>query len=204
MNNTPRRTKSEEKRQQIIHAAGELFLSAGFEGVSMDKVALEAGVSKQTVYSHFGNKEDLFCAIINHKCTMHDLTDRFFDTNRPVHDVLRELAEHFTSLLMSKDAISVFRVCIADASNRAHVAELFWKAGPQQLNRLFANYLTEQNRLGKLHIDNPHFAAQQFLYMIKAEAYLLRALGQPDDHNLEQLPAYLDSCVAMFEKDYLD
>ena len=204
MNDAPRRTKSEEKRQQIIHAAGELFLSAGFDGVSMDQVALQAGVSKQTVYSHFGNKEDLFCAIINHKCTMHDLTDKFFDTERPVHEILRELAEHFTKLLMSEEAIGVFRVCIADASQRGQVAELFWKTGPQRLNRLFARYLSEQNRLGKLHIDNPHFAAQQFLYMIKAEAYLQRALGQPDDSNLEELPAYLDSCVAMFEKAYLD
>ena len=31
-------------------------------------IAKEAGVSKQTVYSHFGNKDELFTAAIEQKC----------------------------------------------------------------------------------------------------------------------------------------
>ena len=49
------RSKSEEKRQLIIQAAGELFVEHGFEKVSMEGIAKFAGVSKQTVYSHFSN-----------------------------------------------------------------------------------------------------------------------------------------------------
>ena len=206
MTNTNRRSKSEEKRQQILSAASELFLSKSFEGTSMDEVAVAAGVSKQTVYSHFGSKEELFSAIIEYKCAIHDLTDDLFDKSRPVHDVLRELAQHFTDLLMSQEAICIFRVCIADAakSDKGRVAKLFVEAGPKRLTARFKHYLEEQNEMGKLHIDNPGFAAQQFLYMIKGEAYLLRTLGQADDHNLEDLPAYLDSCVSLFEKAYLE
>ncbi len=204
MSSLPRRTKSEEKRQQILSAASELFLNSGFDRVSMDQVALKSGVSKQTVYSHFGSKEDLFSATISHRCADDKLTNDLFDINRPIHDILQGLAKHFTTLVMSKEAISIFRVCIADAPQRADVAKLFLEAGPQRLTQLFTDYLTKQNQLGKLHIDNPHFAAQQFLFMIKAEAYLLRALEQPDDHNIEQLSDYLDSCIAMFEKSYLN
>jgi TetR/AcrR family transcriptional regulator of autoinduction and epiphytic fitness len=40
------------------------FLKHGYAGTSMDKVALSAGVSKATVYSHFQDKEGLFKVLI--------------------------------------------------------------------------------------------------------------------------------------------
>ncbi len=51
------------KRQAIVRAAREAFLREGF-GVGMDAIAAGAGVSKVTVYNHFGSKEALFTAVI--------------------------------------------------------------------------------------------------------------------------------------------
>jgi TetR/AcrR family transcriptional repressor of mexJK operon len=59
----PSGPRAELKRQAIVRAARELFLRDGF-GVGMDAIATEAGVSKVTVYNHFGNKESLFTAVI--------------------------------------------------------------------------------------------------------------------------------------------
>ena len=60
---TPSGPRAELKRQAIVRAARELFLREGF-GVGMDTIAAEAGVSKVTVYNHFGSKEALFTAVI--------------------------------------------------------------------------------------------------------------------------------------------
>jgi len=59
----PSGPRAELKRQAIVRAARELFLREGF-GVGMDTIAAGAGVSKVTVYNHFGNKEALFTAVI--------------------------------------------------------------------------------------------------------------------------------------------
>ncbi|WP_435809609.1 TetR/AcrR family transcriptional regulator [Streptomyces iakyrus] len=59
----PSGPRAEVKRQAIVRAARELFLRDGF-GVGMDAIAAEAGVSKVTVYNHFGSKEALFTAVI--------------------------------------------------------------------------------------------------------------------------------------------
>ncbi|MDQ0753293.1 TetR/AcrR family transcriptional repressor of mexJK operon [Streptomyces africanus] len=59
----PSGPRAELKRQAIVRAARELFLRDGF-GVGMDAIAAEAGVSKVTVYNHFGSKEALFTAVI--------------------------------------------------------------------------------------------------------------------------------------------
>ncbi len=191
----------------MIAAASDLFLKHGFEGTSMDQVAEFAGVSKQTVYSHFGNKENLFSAVISYKCKSHALTKELFATERPIRELLAELAHHFTTLLMSEEAICVHRICMADAAQRSKISTLFWNAGPKRLTEDFTQYLTAQEKTGNVNFKatntTPHFAAQQFLHMLKAEAYMTRAFGQPDDHNLEELPDYIASCVAMFSKAYL-
>ena len=60
----PDRSKSEAKTEAILEGAMKEFLAGGYAATSMDKVAKAAGVSKATVYSHFGDKESLFNAVI--------------------------------------------------------------------------------------------------------------------------------------------
>ena len=52
-----------DKHDAIIRAASEMFLAEGFDRTSLDQIAQRAGVSKQTIYSHFADKEALFKAI---------------------------------------------------------------------------------------------------------------------------------------------
>jgi len=60
----PGRPKDLAKREAILEASKALFVRLGFDAVSMDQIAAEAGVSKLTVYSHFGDKETLFAAAV--------------------------------------------------------------------------------------------------------------------------------------------
>src|SRR5689334_18054603 len=60
----PSLTRSEQKRGSILGAGRQLFLSNGYQGTSMDQVAAVAAVSKQTVYKHFGEKQELLFAIV--------------------------------------------------------------------------------------------------------------------------------------------
>lgn len=62
--NSSERSKSAEKTEAILQGAVKEFLANGYAATSMDKVAKTAGVSKATVYSHFGDKESLFSAVI--------------------------------------------------------------------------------------------------------------------------------------------
>lgn len=57
-------TKSEDTRKAILDAAEKLFSQAGFHGVSMRAIAVEAGVPQGLLHYHFGNKEGLFDAVL--------------------------------------------------------------------------------------------------------------------------------------------
>jgi TetR/AcrR family transcriptional regulator, regulator of autoinduction and epiphytic fitness len=53
-----------DKPRQILQGAMQEFLARGYAAASMDRIAAAAGVSKATVYSHFGDKERLFIALV--------------------------------------------------------------------------------------------------------------------------------------------
>ncbi|MFD5827466.1 TetR/AcrR family transcriptional regulator [Lentzea sp. NPDC060358] len=51
----------------LLEAAADLLAARGFHGLRMIEVASRAGVSRQTVYNEFGNKEGLVQAVAAHK-----------------------------------------------------------------------------------------------------------------------------------------
>jgi AcrR family transcriptional regulator len=71
-----RRMRAPARRAAILRSAARCFAAAGFDGTSMDDVALAAGVSKPVVYDHFPSKEALYLALLT------DLSDRLFAGSR--------------------------------------------------------------------------------------------------------------------------
>ncbi|WP_310487608.1 helix-turn-helix domain-containing protein, partial [Chamaesiphon sp. VAR_69_metabat_338] len=63
------RQLSLEKAEAILAGGMQEFLKHGYAGTSMDRIAMAAGVSKATVYSHFQDKEGLFTALIEQLVT---------------------------------------------------------------------------------------------------------------------------------------
>jgi AcrR family transcriptional regulator len=55
-----RAREKSETRDKILDAARELFITHGYEGVSMRKVAEKIEYSPTAIYVHFADKEDLF------------------------------------------------------------------------------------------------------------------------------------------------
>ncbi|HJQ50036.1 MAG TPA: TetR/AcrR family transcriptional regulator [Gaiellaceae bacterium] len=55
-----RETKKVQTRQAIAEAAMGLFVTKGFDHVTVAEIAREAGVSEKTVFNYFPTKEDIF------------------------------------------------------------------------------------------------------------------------------------------------
>lgn len=58
-----REREKEQRRNEILNAAEELFLSKGYDNVHMDEIAKEVELGKATLYLYFENKEALFFSI---------------------------------------------------------------------------------------------------------------------------------------------
>lgn len=49
-----------QKRQDILNSAMELFREKGFHNTRMEEIALKAGVGKGTLYEYFTSKQEIF------------------------------------------------------------------------------------------------------------------------------------------------
>src|SRR5690606_30031635 len=107
----PGRPKDPEKRAAILEAAKRLFLVQGYERVSMDQIAAEAGVSKLTVYSHFGDKDSLFGEAVRAHCEQGMPTSLFDeDADMPLRERLEAIGHSFFTMVMDPEAVAGHRI----------------------------------------------------------------------------------------------
>jgi TetR/AcrR family transcriptional regulator len=62
-----RHVPSEQRRQQILDAAAELFAQRGFAGTTTRQIASAAGIAEMVLFRHFETKERLYAAILEHR-----------------------------------------------------------------------------------------------------------------------------------------
>ncbi|WP_038175595.1 MULTISPECIES: TetR/AcrR family transcriptional regulator [Vibrio] len=82
----------EDKRQKIIDAAEKLIAESGFHGLSMHKLAREAGVAAGTIYRYFSDKEDLLQQVRLTVCQRNaEIIQRDVDDNMPLKQRFRKM-----------------------------------------------------------------------------------------------------------------
>ena len=166
------------KRDAIIAGATEIFLGAGYGAASMDAIAQAAGVSKQTVYAHFGAKDTLFEAIIRQKCD--DLLAPAVTVGTEdgdVGQVLHDIAERFVNAILSPENMKLFRAIVGESSRFPELADAFYRAGPRLAADVLADYLFDVDAKGELAVPNPKSSAERFFAMLRNDLYMRRVLG---------------------------
>jgi len=154
------------KRDAILEAASKLFLEVGFGAASMDSIASAAQVSKQTVYNHFGSKEELFAAMVRVSCE--EMTQAFaqaIKANDP-EKALRAMAKLFVDVVFTPDKLAMHRILLAEIPRFPDLGRVYYQSGPAIIRKFLADYFTEQNRRGSLKVDDPQIAAEQFISMV--------------------------------------
>lgn len=123
-----------ERRARILHAAAELFLDHGFAHTSMDRIAQEAGVSKQTVYAHFNSKEDLYRAVIAHKIAEYFPEESVLTgSSQDAERALTQFGSRFLALVLSDDSVAMLRRLIESAEREHKLVRLFDEEGPERI-----------------------------------------------------------------------
>ena len=114
MPTTPRvRMTGAQRREQLLDVGKALFAERGFDGTSVEELALRAGVSKPVVYEHFGGKEGLYAVVVDRE--VQSLLTSF--TAALTGDDPRVLLEQATLALLTyvEDSSDGFRILIRES-----------------------------------------------------------------------------------------
>jgi AcrR family transcriptional regulator len=125
-----RENKKRETRQRISDAATEMFCARGFEAVTLDEIAVAAGVSKMTVFNYFARKEDLMLdrddelLLLPFRVALREKRDDQapVDALRALIDGQRERKHSFAGI--DRRSVEWWRVVKASPSLRARLHEL--------------------------------------------------------------------------------
>ncbi|PRY33737.1 TetR/AcrR family transcriptional regulator [Umezawaea tangerina] len=155
-----------EKRAAIAKAALAVFLREGYARASVDVIAAEAGVSKRTVYNHYGDKENLFLSVIAETDegmaeAFTAMLDRTLGEVTDVEAALLAFGREFaTAVARSPERSAVMRLLIAEITHFPALREQWGGVGRTQ--RALADRLADLASRGLLAIDDPVEAAAHF------------------------------------------
>jgi TetR/AcrR family transcriptional repressor of mexJK operon len=195
--------RSARKRRAIVEAGTTLFLRSGYRGTSMDEIAALAGVSKQTVYKHFADKQSLFSEIVT--STVEEVAEPIHDEVLQLQDSgdveadLRGLARQLLGQVMQPRILQLRRLVIGEAGRFPELGRTFYEQGPGRTIAALATVFERLVDRGVLQPGDPLLAAAHFNWLVMSIP-LNRAmlLGEDEPPASAELNQYADAGVRAF------
>jgi AcrR family transcriptional regulator len=139
------RPRDPDTEARILDTALRMLAAEGYRGMSLDGVALEAGVSKPTIYRRWASKADLATAAIR---TLR-LREQPVETGSTPGDLIRSL-ENFSRSLLRPNGMSLIGTVLAEESHAPELLQLFRERIVAPRRALLRAILVAARRRGEL------------------------------------------------------
>jgi AcrR family transcriptional regulator len=186
----------DQARQRILDATAAVFLEKGFARASTNEIARRAKASKQTLYSLFPTKADLFVGVIGaHTNRLFARHQEFIQGNDPPAKTLNEMGFMMLSTLSAPTFLALYRILVAEAQDFPELARQLWCDVVERGYILLAECL-QSHRLGG---PNYRKSAEQFISFVLGD-FIFNAMLNP---YLELSDCFFRSRVQDAVRDFL-
>jgi TetR/AcrR family transcriptional repressor of mexJK operon len=170
--------RTDAKEASIVEAAQRIFLARGYESASMDAIALEANVSKRTVYNRFVSKEDLFAATIEETCRrILPINVEDIEASLEPRAFVENMARVFVRGILSSEAIALRRIATFEAMRAPTIGAAYLEHGPQFMVGMYAPILARNAKRLGVEIGDPVDATWRLGALITEPLYTRVLLG---------------------------
>ncbi len=175
---------------RILRAAKELFLADRYAGVSLERVAERAGLSRQTVYNRFGSKEAVFREMVRDHWSAFPGPDRRPGAGDEVgevggasaEEVLRAFARSLRRFADETDQIRFARLVVAESDRVPWLADEFHRLGKGPVVAALTGRLDALVRDGLLRCPDTRLAARQFMGLVQEFLVWPRVMGFTEEY----------------------
>jgi TetR/AcrR family transcriptional regulator, mexJK operon transcriptional repressor len=191
--------RGEKRREEIATVAHQVFLKLGFTEATMQVIAASAGASKETLYRHFGSKEELFSEIVRTRAgrLFSGLGDALADGEPK--EFLVQFGLNMLRMMSSEDSVCFYRLVIAELQRTPELGRIFLEQGPNMILELVTARIASAVETGHLICPDPELAAKLFLGGLVGNRHI-HTLMQPKMEPLteETIVHHVNEAVAMF------
>lgn len=188
------------KTEAILDAASEVLGERGLSA-PMEEIARRAGVSKQTVYNHYGSKAELIRALVERR--VEGITAPLREPGAEEHpeETLAAYARTLLTIVTNKN-YSLMRVTIQSAGEMPDLAREVFEAGPQHSRAQLAKFLTAETLAGRMNVPNPLQAAEFYGGMVLGQRQTRALLGLATDLTVEEVDILATEAARIFMRAY--
>lgn len=177
-----------------------MFLAEGFDRASLDQIAQRAGVSKQTIYSHFADKQALFLAICS------ELTEKLtIPLRQPasatgdLRTILTRLGEDALAMMLHPASLDLHRLIVGAATRFPELGQAAYEAGAGRMITDLSTLLEQRSRSSdglsrELTPGEAATLAEQFIGMLRGFHQVRGLLGIAPVAEAERR-TYVAACV---------
>ena len=172
-----KRMKADQRRQEIIRAAMEVFARNGFGGSTTREIAENAGISEAMIYSHFRNKQDLYTAIIDEKLQESEPLYYPLDAMRNKDDPRVFITIVSNYLRRQSEDTTFLRLLLFSALEGHELASMFVAGPVRKFFEFLSEYIRDRIDEGALKPINPEITSRCLLGMVHYFVLLREVLG---------------------------
>ena len=159
-----RKRLEDDRLEELLDIAAEVFLSEGFKGASTNIIAQRANASKTTFYSRFPTKEDLFLAVIEHRMErIASLVIPALSSDAPPEIALQEFGTKLIRGALTQEQVAFVRMIGMEAERFPKLAQRFFELGPGRAQTMIAAYMQQSIERGYLRRESPERMAEHFV-----------------------------------------
>ena len=189
------------KTEAILDAAVEVIGERGL-AAPMEAIARRAGVSKQTVYNHYGSTAELMRALMQRHVEAITAPLREPGAVENPAEALEAYARSVLETVITTKRYSMMRVIILGSGELPDVAKEVYEAGPLSARRQLAAFLKTETELGRLKVEDFDQAAEFFSGMVMGHSQLRSLLRLPSEKTQEEYGRLAKEAAARFMKAY--
>lgn len=199
----PTRDDAARRDQRVLDVAADLFLSRGFDLASLDTIADKAAISKATLYARFGDKRQLFVAVLRREierwfAPLSADVQAVMAAGEPgeIETTLLEIGRQMTRRSLEPRAVAVGRVISMQAAVFPELAQLAHQEGWLRAVAMVARLLSLFEARREVVLPNPEIAADLLLNLILGRTMRSAAYGLPV--NVEVVEERLQAAIKLF------
>jgi AcrR family transcriptional regulator len=196
------RVRTDEKRNEIVRIAADLFEKHGYDRCSMAALSERLGGSKATLYGYFPSKEDLLRAVLDFQvATDADRILREFPTSDDLRESLTLLGTAYLNKRMSPLPVMNIRM-VATQPAESTMGKDFYEDVIRPAWERMANKFKTLMDEGKLKKADPWMAFMHWKGLCDWDFFERRLLGAIDGPDPKQIKKAVNAAVDAFLKLY--
>jgi TetR/AcrR family transcriptional repressor of mexJK operon len=166
-----------KKEQEVLNVAADYFLSHGYKGTSINAMARDSGISKESIYRYFSSKKELFEAVIAKELTEYKDKLQFLNfeyDSIAMDEALKRAAESILGAVTADVTLALRRLIFQETVTAPDIGEFYYEIGPQvaykNLEKIFEAHQAETD-------FNPQKLTHYFVAMILHRVMIQRDCG---------------------------